>query len=226
MSTTNVRRALVLVLALGAVACRSRGPEDDPRARVFSLAVDAVSDPGVPLAGVELRLGDHAVGTTNEKGRATFSLTGAEGGLAEVAVRCPAAHESPGEPLAITLRRFVPGSPPPTYAVRCPPTVRTVVAAIRAENGPDLPVMRLGKEVARTDATGIAHVLLEVKPGESVELTLATGGEKAARLRPQNPSLTFITKGHDDYVLLEQKFVEEKARPAGPARRVRRPSRI
>jgi hypothetical protein len=191
----------------------------------FQIAIDATSDPGSPLEGVELRAGDRSLGKTDAKGHVVLAHDGNEGATLEVTVVCPAGYESPTEPVSITLRRFVGASSAPTYSVLCPPAVRSVVAVIRAENGPNLPVMRLGREIARTNVSGIAHVLLEVKPGESVELTLATATKQTERLRPQNPSLAFVAKGRDDYLLLDQKFVEERPK-AGPSRIVRRPSRI
>src|SRR5262249_45623460 len=147
---------------------------DDSRAAPFTMAVEATSDPGVALEGVELRAGDRVMGKTDAKGHAVIAPMGAEGTALDVLVRCPDGYDSPTEPIKMTLRRFVGAKTAPTYAVSCPPAVRSVVAVIRAENGPNLPVLRLGREVGRTDATGIAHMLLDVKPGESVELTLAT----------------------------------------------------
>jgi len=160
---------------------------DDSRAAPFTIAVDATSDPGVPLEGVELRAGERVMGKTDAKGHAIIAPLGAEGTALDVLVRCPDGYDSPTDPIKMTLRRFVGTKTAPTYGVSCPPAVRSVVAVIRAENGPNLPVLRLGREVGRTDAAGIAHMLLDVKPGESVELTLATVAKETEQLRPQNP---------------------------------------
>ena len=50
----------------------------------------------------------------------------------------------------------------------------------------------LGREVARTDASGAAHVLLKLKSDEAFDLVLGTEGND--RLRPQNPSASFVVK--------------------------------
>jgi hypothetical protein len=216
--------AFVFLSSVSALACGGGGG-DEP-VPTFAVAVEAMSDPGKLLAGVEIKSADKVLGTTDPKGRTPLTLRGPEGGTVELTVRCPAEYESPSEPLAITLRRFVGPSPAPLYSVKCPPKVRSVVAVVRAENGANLPIFRLGREVGRTSAEGIAHMLLDVKPGESVELVLNTSDKESERLRPQNPSVAFVAKGHDDYVLLDQKFAIEapKARAAAP--RARRPSRI
>ncbi|MDB5219916.1 MAG: hypothetical protein JWO86_7843, partial [Myxococcaceae bacterium] len=108
------------------------------------------------------------------------------------------------------------GSRAPSFAARCAPLTRTVVVGIRAENGPNVPVTYLGKEVGRTDAWGAAHVVLSVKANEQIALVLDTksGGDKAPKLRPESPSLTFVAKDKDDFVTLEQKFEVEKPAPA------------
>ena len=216
--------SLAVLSSLSALACgQSPGNEPIP---TFAVSVEAMSDPGKLLPGVEIKSAEKVLGTTDAKGRTPLTLRGPEGGIVELTIRCPAEYESPSEPLAITLRRFIAPSPAPLYSIKCPPKVRSVVAVVRAENGPNLPIFRLGREVGRTSEEGIAHMLLDVKPGESVELVLNTTDKASERLRPQNPSVAFTAKGHDDYVLLDQKFAIEapKARAAAP--HARRPSRI
>ena len=53
---------------------------------------------------------------------------------------------APDAPLAITLRTRAEEGRRPEVRVRCAPLVRSVVGAVRAENGPNLPVKYLGKE--------------------------------------------------------------------------------
>ena len=81
---------------------------------------------------------------------------------------------------------------------------------MRAENGPNLPVVYLGKEVARTDAAGAAHVLLSLKPGDQFEISLNTSERGSERLRPQNPAVAFVVKGRDDIMTFDQHFAIEK----------------
>ena len=66
------------------------------------------------------------------------------------------------------LRRLAEPSKVPAYQATCPPTTRAIVVAVAAENGAGLPVLYLGREVARTDASGAASVLLHAVPGEPI----------------------------------------------------------
>ena len=96
---------------------------------------------------------------------------------------------------------------------------------MRADGGPNLPVKHLGREVARTDASGAAHVMLKLKPDESFDLVLGTSEKAAERLRPQNPFATFIVKDRDEVFTFDQKFEQEKRKRTGGGRR-RGPVRI
>jgi hypothetical protein len=120
-------------------------------------------------------------------------------------------------------------SPIPNYATRCAPLARTVVVGVRTERGEQLPILYLGKEVGRTNDQGVSHLSLTVRPGEQVTLELDTKsrGENRPKLRPANPTLTFVAKDKDDFVALDQKFeIEPKpAPPKGPAPR-RGPTRL
>jgi hypothetical protein len=82
-----------------------------------------------------------------------------------------------------------------------------VVVAVRADNGRNLPVYLLGREVARTDASGAAHVLIEAAPGEQFELTLGTQGPGGEHLRPQNPAMKFAVKNQDELFTFDQRFI-------------------
>jgi hypothetical protein len=79
---------------------------------------------------------------------------------------------------------------------------------LRAENGPNLNIVRLNQLVGRTDEHGVAHVRLLVSPGEQVALTLNTSASPL--LRPQNPSLSFVAADRDEMLLLEHKFTVHK----------------
>jgi hypothetical protein len=49
-----------------------------------------------------------------------------------------------------------------------------------------------------------------VKPQEQVGVTLSTAEKGSEQLRPQNPTLTFVAKDRDDFVVLDQSFTVEK----------------
>lgn len=173
----------------------------------YQVVVKVQSDPGVPLAGAVVLNQNKPVGKkTNEKGTTGLQMTGAEGQAYTFHVRCPPGYKSPSEPLVVTLRRIVGSKKRPEYLVDCPPTQRTVVVAIRAANGPDIPVRYLGEEVARTDSAGAANVLLKLAPNESFKLTLDTSGEDHKLLRPQSPAATFDVKNKDDIFVFDQTF--------------------
>jgi hypothetical protein len=94
------------------------------------------------------------------------------------------------------------------------------VISVRVDDGPNLPVLYLGHEIARTDAFGAAHALIQVPPGEPFRLTLDTSSNPA--LRPASPSAELAVGEADDIVVFEPKVAPEKK----AARRVRRPTRL
>lgn len=209
-----------VLVALASVACKD--PEAESARRPFAADVLITSDPGHGMLGAELIAGGSKLATTDASGRARLSLLGVEGDAVEIAVRCPAGFQSPSDTIGVSLHRLAPSSGVATFTARCAPLARTVVVGIRAENGANLPVTYLGKEVGRTDAWGAAHVVLSVKVNETVTLGLDTSpaGAKPMRLRPENPTLTFVAPDKDDFVTLEQKFDVERP----PVVRVRAPA--
>lgn len=194
----------------------------DPSRLTMSADVTITSDPHEGLAGANLTLGSDVVATTDEAGRASVSLSGVEGDTTEITVICPAGYQAP-TPIRVALRRLSPGSPAPRFEARCAPLERTVVVGVRAENGANLPVVHLGKIVGRTDASGVAHVVVHARVNEQLTFMLDTKSTER-RLQPENPTLTFTMKDRDDLVVLEQKFEQEKtvlrapSRPVGPQR--------
>ncbi len=219
---TRFGAAAMLGASLAVSGCTE---QESGGASLFSLTISVLvtSDPGRAVEGAELVMTDRSIATTDATGHAKATFEGAEGEKIELAIRCPSGFESPTERLTIAFRPVAPGSPPPKFESRCAPTMRTVVAGIRAENGVDLPVLYLGREVARTDASGAAHVVLRVRPSEQVSLVLDTksGRDKKPRLRPENPTVVFVAQDRDDFVSLEQRFETEKSpvvRAVVPAR--------
>ncbi len=55
----------------------------------------------------------------------------------------------------------------------------------------------LGKEIARTDASGLASVELDGDVGERIELTLSTSSPDLANVHPQNPFTAFVIEERD-----------------------------
>ena len=215
---------LTLLVTAVAAACGARAPA------VLAIAVQAERDPGVPLAGVELVLAGKPVARSDAQGRARLSLRGQPGDVLELNVRCPEGFGSPG-PIAVVLRPLAEASKVPEYLARCAPRTRSLVVAVRAERGPNLPLRYLGQEIARTDASGAAHALLQVEPDRPVRFVLDTSAPEHAQLRPQDPELKLVMPPRDEVALFAQTFTVAEApkpkrrhhappQPVGPTRLV------
>ena len=218
LATLTLARSCAVVCAL---SCKGLDSEPPP---AFKVELHVTSDPERPLAAAEVVYNGATVATTGGTGVALLTLRGAEGDSYDLFVKCPVDFQSPPKPITIFLRRMQ-DDKLPRYEASCPPTTRSVVVAVRAENGPNLPVVYLGQPLARTDASGAALVLMKMKPGEQFELTLSTQEKNGEYLRPQNPSATFLVKPQDDVMLFDQRFsVEQRpyvapaAKPTGPTR--------
>jgi hypothetical protein len=207
----HVSRFARFAFALGLVACSKVDVGfDDPKQVPFEVQVRVTSDPGKALPGAQILAATKVVGKTDANGSARVRFGGKEGDQVDLMVKCPADYESPSSPLTVSLRRLAAGSRPPLFEARCPPTLRTVVVGVRSDNGANLPVTVLGRMVARTDASGAAIFTLRVKPSEQVVVSLSTSEKGAEQLRPPNPTVTFVAKDKDDFIVLDQNFTIEK----------------
>jgi hypothetical protein len=215
--------ALVTLPLLATVACdKFEPPPPAPQAVVLRVE----SDPGQGLPGAIILFGGQEVGVTGVDGAAMVQIAGRDGERFEVTVQCPKGYESPNKPVGVAFHRLSDPNKRPEYGVSCPPKTRTVVVAVRAEGGPDMPVTLLGREVARTDKSGAAHVVLTLEPGEQFDLMLDTGDERFSDLRPQNPVASFGIGHQNDIFTFDQKFDKEQkkrviyrrgpAKPKGP----------
>ena len=188
----------------------------------YYIALRVQSDPGRPLAKARVLFEGKAAGVSDERGLVQLSVSGSEGARVNLAVECPQGYRSPGAPISAVLRRPNESDRHAEYSVLCPPVFRTVVVAVRADRGPNLPILQLGREVGRTDGAGAAHVLLKSAPEESLELTLDTSSNPA--LRPHNPTTRFRVGQSDDILVFNEAFVLEtpkkrgRAAPRGPIR--------
>ncbi len=211
-STASGQVALVAGIAallLSHVGCRPTGPPAP-----FNVLIKIESDPGRPVGGAAIVFGGSKVlATSTPDGRAMLALKGSEGEVVDVAIRCPENLQSPLKPLSIRLTRLADKSRIPEYAVACPPSVRRVVVGVRADNGPNLPVVVLNRVVARTDLSGAAHFALDVAPGAQFSVTLDTTERGNERLKPPNPTRPFTAPPRDDIVVFEQRFELEKKAP-------------
>ena len=194
-------------------ACKDLEPPPTPPFQIF-IRID--SDPGHPVQGATVSRNAKTLATTGPDGRGMLTVNGAEGETTDVNIKCPDAFMSPSKPTSIRLTRFADKSKIPEYTVNCPPMLRRVVVAVKAENGPNLPVVYLNKVITRTDLSGAAHFALEVAPGAQFQVTLDTG--ENTKLKPVSPSKPFTVPQHDDILVFDQKFDVEKVRAVAAPR--------
>lgn len=195
-----------LVLGASSTGC---APPERNAAKPFPFQIVVEGDPGRPIAAAKVLRDAKEIASTNEKGSAKLALTGADGDVIDVDVKCPDAYRSPTKPISIRLAR-VSSDKTPEVRVACPPTTRRVVIAVRADRGPNLPVRYLDQVVARTDASGAATFAIDVAAGAQFSVALDTTEAGAERLRPQNPSRPFVANGDEGLVLMDQRFTLEK----------------
>lgn len=188
---------------------------DPPPPPPFKVAITVEGDPGQPVPGAVVVRGTKTVATTGADGRAELSIHGADGETVDAAIKCPDGFTSPAKPVTMRLARVTDGRVP-TFSVSCPPMTRRVVVAVKAENGPNLPILYLGKVVAHTDLSGAAHFALQAPPGNQFQVTLDTTAKENARLKPPSPSKPFTVGDKDDILVFEQKFDVEKKKVHAP----------
>jgi hypothetical protein len=204
MGKLTIMRALALA-APSFAACAPAVPAVHAQEAVIRVE----SDPGTPVAGAKVTFDGRTLAETSNEGRARRRMTGHDGDVFHIAVGCPEGFE-PASELAfdVLVRHGLDAGRAPEFVGRCARAERRAIVVVRATNGPNLPVLYLGREVARTDASGAATLGLDVHPGDDVELTLDTRGAK--KPHPQNPALSFKAPERNDLVMLDQKFTVEK----------------
>lgn len=208
-----MHRALTIVLLL---AC-SEEPEPPPR---YPFTFNAHAD-GDPLPAVQILVNEQPVGTTNAEGVLRVDLTGPPGAQVRVSAACPAGYRNLEGQQVHNLRRVQAIDPAVTargieVSFACPPEHRSGVVVVRTHDQIGVPVMLDGREVARTDESGAAHVHVAMAPGTTFQVQLDT--RHNAQLRPTSPSQSFTLPDHDEVFVLDQHFEIE----APPRRVVRR----
>jgi hypothetical protein len=192
-----------LLVGIGSISMAGCGMfETPPPPAPYKAIVTVTGDPGRPLFGATITSGKSQPILTGVDGKANLVFNGADGDVREVQVTCPPGHQQASGAISIRLTRLV-GDQVPTYAVSCPPLRRKVVVAVRAENGPFLPVKYLNQVVATTDAGGAAHFALEIEPG-TFSVQLDTTERKD--LKPPSPGRILSVGQQDDVLVLDQKF--------------------
>lgn len=219
-------RSLVLLASCLASCLALVGCGDPPPPPRFPVTFTAVSDPGVPLAGVTVTANGAPIpGQTGGDGVLRVFLTGPEGSPVQIGAHCPEGHRAADDLPMITLRQVVGLDPAARdrgleVGVRCPPLQRHGIIVVRAggeQPQANVPVMIDGREVARTDTSGIAHVALDMQPGSTFQVLLATASMPT--LRPQDPRLSFTFPDDDEVFVFDQSFDVEAPPPVRRGRR-------
>jgi hypothetical protein len=201
-------RAVAVGLLLLPLGCKA---PPAPPARVLVRVLDE-SKAAVANAGIST--GGDLIAQTDKEGRAEVTVTGKEGAVFPLEVRCPSGYRSPNAPILIRrLQAPNVSDAAPEYLAKCSRLRHSLVIAVHAEGGPNLPILHLGKEVARSDESGKAQVIIEGEVRERVELVLSTADPKLAKVHPQNPAATFEIGDQDERKSFEVKFTRDKKAP-------------
>ncbi|MDD9934085.1 MAG: hypothetical protein OXT09_10800 [Myxococcales bacterium] len=202
-----MRTVSILLLALGACS-------EPPPPPSSSVTVETRTPDGSAVEGVRLWASGQPLGATDARGRLSTELARST----TLTALCPPTHE------AVTPERRVQiTGDGGELAVRfeCAPLRQLGALVVRTSGAPaGLPVRAHGEVVGHTDEHGLAHVLLETRPGTPLRVSLDTGSEGA--LRPQDPVQTFRLGEGDQVLLFEQAF--ERKRKQRARRRPRQPA--
>ena len=209
------RLALVLAAALAA-AC-----EEPVEPGYFPVEV-RTSEAGEPLAGAQVFVDGAPIGASDATGLVRNVLRGEDGTRVEVRAACPEGRTASPPSVVLTLREVAavqPGDAPVALriAIECVRSQLDTVIVVDAAGAAGAPVQIDGATVTRTDALGIAHVVLSGRPDEQHVVRLDTSGHP--ELRPRDPSTSFTIGDRDDVVVFAPALA---ALAHEPARRPRR----
>lgn len=207
-----------LAVALAAGCSSQQAPT------LFSVTLRVMTDTR-PMPGAQVVIRDRPQGTTDAQGSFRMRMSGTEGAVVEVTVRCPEGFQSPAEAVRVPLRSAVSLDRSAHAAgieatVQCPPDQRVAAVIVRTPNRANLPVVYQGREVTRTDLQGVAHMIFKVRPRDVLAFRIDTTGQPL--LRPASPTFTVATRDGDDVYVSTLNFEEAAAprqprRPSGPS---------
>jgi hypothetical protein len=190
---------------------------------VHQVRFRVTADDNTPVAAARIVLdGDKVLGETGTDGTLLVEIQAPEGLRLGADAGCPDGY-LPGPPTTVSLRSHQrldsKSDEAPEVSLRCSRTNRIAAVAIRAGGQAGLPIMLLGREIARTDASGVAHTMFRMPPGATFRLTIDTSSDPS--LRPKSPSVTFTVPDRDDALIFDQPF--EKILPPPKPRKRRAP---
>jgi hypothetical protein len=215
MNTAKQGRLFGLAaLALTAAACAEQRAET----QTYPVLVRALSDDGDPLADLEIEVSGVVVGRTGADGSQLLQMAGNEGAQLLFEPRCPGGSNSRGEAPALRLRTLA-GGPPPEVEVVCGRDKRMAALVVNTQGFGNLPVLVHDREVARTDETGTAHVLLEGTPSTPMRVVLDTSS--LPRVVPPSPHQD-VQIGKRDTIVVFAPELAEIREPEKKKRRVKK----
>lgn len=180
------------------------------------VALQAIAYDGGPLGGVRFLLEGKLLGETGADGRALVEIWNEGGRPGPIQVVCPPRYRRASEPLRLragAIRAFDENTQGTVTTVRCDPLLRSIAVVVSSHQVPGCPVLIDGTLQGETDASGVAHLLLEATPESLLQVEL-----RGPSGSPWRRARTFRVHDQDD-VLLVNEDVPVTRRP--PARFVR-----
>jgi hypothetical protein len=209
-------RALVLAAAVFLAGCAA---EDAER---FDVHVTALSDEGLPLDGLAVKIDDRLVGRTDAEGVVDLSLPGPEGRRVNVAVDPPSGFRGATETRSVVLERLLRADGARArieVATRFAPLARNYVLLVDVGE-PALPVEIFGVQKSITNSEGVAMMLVPGVPGDDLQVRVTRGARRD--LVPPSLSHTFSLPDHASACVLDGRFTTLRhpppARPHRPLR--------
>ncbi|MCU1282769.1 MAG: hypothetical protein JWM53_6315 [bacterium] len=216
------RGAIILAAAVtAAIATLVFGCTPDEPER-FDVRVSALSDEGLPLDGLAVKVDDRLVGRTDADGIVDLWLPGPEGRRVTVAVDPPSGFRGATETRSFVLDRLVRADGARArieVSTRFAPLARNYVLLVDVGE-PALPIEIFGVQKGMTNSEGVAMMLVPGVPGDDLQVRVTRGARRD--LLPAALSHTFSLPDHASACVLDGRFATLKrpppARPHRPLR--------
>lgn len=207
--------ALTAGLAMLLFGC---APDDSER---FDVHVEALSDEGLPLEGLPVKIDDRLVGRTDADGAVDLSLPGPEGRRVNIAVDPPSGFRGATETRSIVLERLVRADGARArieVATRFAPLARSYVLLVDVGE-PALPIEIFGVQKGTTNSEGVAMMLVPGVPGDDLQVRVTRGARRD--LVPPSLSHIFSLPDHASACVLDGRFTTLRHAAPRPHRPVR-----
>lgn len=219
----------VLVAAFGAVGCGDDKPaqQGPPPTFEFPLEVSVTDQKSEPLPGAPVLLDGNVVGYTDRDGKFGGTLTERPGASVELRIGEIDGYAFDGEPVVqetLEVKRSLAGDsltpiPVSLQASAVSTTQRYLLwvelscddDSIDAKHCADLPILRNGEEIARTNEDGRAKIELQEEPGQSFTLKVETPeyipeADEPVRMLPEDPVWEIDLSYDPEILLLNESF--------------------